>query len=89
MIPKQRFVMRFNKLTREIKIMKTILLFAGYALIIIAALATPIAIGLGLYERVVNDMEFKFALLEGFKLWVIMIGLGLGFGIPCCFASQI
>ena len=48
-----------------------------------AALATPIAIGLGLYDWVVTDMEFKYALWEGFKSWFIMIGLGLFVGLPC------
>ena len=63
--------------------MKTLILFIGFAFIAMAALATPIAIGLGLYDWVANDMEFKYALWEGFKSWAIMLGSGLVVGIPC------
>jgi len=63
--------------------MKTLILFIGFAFIIMAALATPIAIGLGFYDWVANDVEFKYALWEGFKSWAIMLGSGLVVGIPC------
>jgi len=40
---------------------------------IVAVLATPIAIGFGLYEWVGNDVEFKFALWYGFKIWLTLL----------------
>lgn len=63
--------------------MKLLILFIGFAFIVMAALATPVAIGLGLYDWVANDMEFKYALWEGFKSWVLMISTGLIVGVPC------
>ena len=68
--------------------MKTLLLFVGFALLVMAALSTPVAIGLGLYDWVVNDMEFKIALWEGFKSWVLIMGVGLVGGVPCYIISQ-
>ena len=53
--------------------MKNILGFIGVALIILAAISTPLAIGLGLYEWVIADVEFKFALWYGFKVWIGMV----------------
>ena len=68
--------------------MKTLTLVLACIFLVIAALATPIAIGLGLYDWVANDMEFKYALWEGFKYWAIMIGLGLFVGLPCYVVSE-
>ena len=68
--------------------MKTLISVLACIFLAMAALATPIAIGLGLYDWVVNDMEFKYALWEGFKLWLIMIGMGLFVGAPCYVASK-
>ena len=68
--------------------MKTFTLILASIFLIMAALATPIAIGLGLYDWVANDMVFKYALWEGFKSWAIMIGLGLFVGLPCYVASK-
>jgi len=33
-------------------------------------------------------MQFKYALWEGFKSWVIMIAAGLFVGLPCYAASK-
>ena len=63
--------------------MKTVTLILACVFLMMAVLATPIAIGLGLYDWAGNDMEFKYALWEGFKSWAIMIGLGLFVGLPC------
>ena len=63
--------------------MKTALLILGFIFLAMAGLATPIAVGLGLYDWVGNNMEFKYALWEAFKSWAIMIGLGLFIGLPC------
>ena len=68
--------------------MKVFLLIIGSMFLLMAALATPVAIGLGLYDWVANDMEFKYALWEGFKSWAIMVGLGLVVGFPCYVASK-
>ena len=68
--------------------MKTLTLVLGCIFLIMAALATPIAIGLGLHDWVANDMQFKYALWEGFKSWVIMIAAGLFVGLPCYAASK-
>lgn len=67
--------------------MKTVLMIIAGVFITAAALATPISIGIGLWDWVGNDMEFKFALWEGFKTWVIMIVGGLGIGLPCYVAA--
>jgi hypothetical protein len=45
-----------------------------------AALATPIAIGIGLYDWVVIDVEFKVALWSGFKSWLYILFGGLFIG---------
>ena len=63
--------------------MKTVLMIVACVFMLMATLATPIAIGLGLYDWVANDMEFKYALWEGFKSWAIMLGGGLIVGLPC------
>lgn len=63
--------------------MKTIALIIGTIFIAMAALATPVAIGLGLYDWAGNDMAFKHAAWEGFKSWICMLGLGLLVGLPC------
>ena len=68
--------------------MKTVLMIIAIVFLLMAGLATPIAIGLGIYDWAISDMEFKLALWEGFKSWVIMIALGLGVGFPCYIASQ-
>lgn len=68
--------------------MKTALTIIAFIFIAMAALATPLAIGLGLYDWVGNDMQFKYALWEGFKSWFIMISLGLVVGLPCYVASK-
>tara|TARA_R110002020_G_scaffold248376_1_gene462368 strand:- start:5235 stop:5432 length:198 start_codon:yes stop_codon:yes gene_type:complete len=45
----------------------------SFILILCAALATPAGIVHGVYEWVGNDIEFKYALWEGVKLWLIML----------------
>jgi hypothetical protein len=63
--------------------MKDLMFWVGILFLIMAALATPIAIGIGLYDWVGNDAEFKFALWFGFKAWISMLALGLIVGFPC------
>ena len=63
--------------------MKSLLMFLGVVFLTIATMATPVAIGLGLYDWVANDVEFKFALWFGFKVWASMLFLGLSVGLPC------
>ena len=68
--------------------MKLALVIVGFLFLCMAALATPIAIGLGLYDWVANDMQFKYALWEGFKSWVIILCAGLIVGVPCSLAGK-
>jgi hypothetical protein len=68
--------------------MKLVFLVIGSIFLLMATLSTPIAIGLGLYDWVGNDMEFKYALWEGFKSWAIMLITGLAVGLPCFFAAK-
>ena len=68
--------------------MKTIIQMIAVIFILMAALAAPIAIGIGIYDWVGNDMEFKFALWEGFKSWAIMLTVGLVGGLPLHFWSK-
>lgn len=63
--------------------MKAFIGVLGFLLLVVAALATPVAIAIGLYDWVIAEQEFKFALWYGFKAWLWMIGLGLGLGYPC------
>ena len=67
--------------------MRSLLTILAVIFISLAALATPIAIGVGLYDWVSTDVEFKFALWEGFKTWLILLGVGLFIGLPCHVAS--
>ncbi len=67
--------------------MKTAMSLVGLGLIIIAGLATPVAVVHGVYEWVVNDAEFKFALWEGVKLWLVMLSC-LIVGYPLFLISQ-
>ncbi len=69
--------------------MKTVLFILGFVFIALAALATPIAIGLGIYDWAVGGMEFKLALWEGFKSWVLMIVIGLGVGLTSFLVADI
>lgn len=62
--------------------MKTFLQLASFAFLGMAALATPIAIGIGIYEWAVVDALFKEALWIGFKNWIIMLVVGIGIGVP-------
>ncbi len=62
--------------------LKNIKLILATIFLIIAALATPIAIGCGLYDWVGNNVEFKHALWYGFKMWVSMLFVGLVVGYP-------
>ena len=68
--------------------MKSLTLVLACIFLCMAALATPIAIGLGLYDWVANDMEFKYALWEGFKSWAMMVSAGLIVGLPCMVLSK-
>lgn len=63
--------------------MKTLLFTVGFIFLAIAALSTPIGIGLGIYDWVANDVEFKYALWFGFKSWISMLVAGLAVGFPC------
>lgn len=62
--------------------MKLLIQIIAVVFLLMAALATPVAIGVGLYDWVVNDVEFKIALWEGFKMWATMIVAGLLVGLP-------
>ena len=68
--------------------MKLVLTIVGFLFLCMAALATPIAIGLGLYDWVANDMQFKYALWEGFKSWAAMLSIGLLVGVPCSLVTK-
>tara|TARA_R110000822_G_scaffold23066_4_gene71604 strand:+ start:3972 stop:4181 length:210 start_codon:yes stop_codon:yes gene_type:complete len=57
--------------------MKTVFYITGIILILCAALATPAGIVHGVYEWVGNDLEFKYALWEGVKLWLIMLSAAI------------
>jgi hypothetical protein len=63
--------------------MKAFIGILGFLFLCLAACATPVAIGLGLYDWVITDHEFKFALWYGFKAWLWMLGTGLIVGYPC------
>ena len=64
------------------QLIKLIASIAGFLLLAGAVLATPIAVGYGIYDWAANDVLFKHALWSGFKLWVAMIGLGIFVGTP-------
>lgn len=53
--------------------MRATMMIIATILICIAALATPAGVVYGVYEWVGNDLEFKFALWEGVKLWLTML----------------
>jgi len=61
--------------------MKTVMYFAGILLLLCAALATPVAIGYGIYSWAIADIEFKFALWSGFKMWLLMLCGIIGYPI--------
>jgi hypothetical protein len=67
--------------------MKKIFYIASMILILCGVLATPAGIVHGIYEWVGNDMEFKFALWEGVKLWLIMLS-ALVIGYPLFLISS-
>ena len=68
--------------------MRSLLTILAAIFISLAALATPISIGVGLYDWAITGVEFKFALWEGFKTWLILLGVGLFIGLPCYVASR-
>ena len=68
--------------------MKKLTLIIGAFSLVLLFLSTPIAIGLGLYDWAVNDVEGKFALWEGFKSWLIMVFLGLSIEITAYYYSE-
>ena len=53
--------------------MKTIFQIIAIILIFCGALSVPVGFIYGVYEWVGNDLEFKYALWEGVKLWLIML----------------
>ena len=67
--------------------MKTTLLVIGIIFMLMAVLATPIAIGLGLYDWVAGGLEFKYAVWEAFKSWALMLVVGMPVGYTCYFAG--
>jgi hypothetical protein len=67
--------------------MKTILFFVSFVFIVCGAFATPIGIIEGVYTWVVIDTEFKYALWEGVKTWLIMLS-GLLIGYPLFVATK-
>lgn len=68
--------------------MKTTFCVIAMILILCGALATPAGIVHGVYEWVGNDLEFKYALWEGVKLWLIMLS-ALIIGYPMFLLSSI
>jgi len=62
--------------------MKCFIKVIGFAFLFMAGSAPVIAVGFGLYDWV-NDMEFKLAVWGAFKLWLIMLAVGLAVGFPC------
>ena len=66
--------------------MKVVILVVGIIFLVCAALATPIGIGYGIYSWVIDDLEFKFALWSGFKVWLLML-CGL-IGYPMFLAAK-
>lgn len=68
--------------------MRTLLVFVSVILLGMAALATPIAIGVGIYDWVFVDYEFKHALWNGFSLWAKMVVIGLIVGYPMFVVAQ-
>ena len=63
--------------------MKVLILIVGVVFLIVAALATPVAAGLGIYDWVIAGSEFKFALWFACKVWLAMITTGVVVGLPC------
>ena len=59
------------------------LLFFGLSMLCfaISGLAAPVSIFYGLHEWVINDVEFKYALFDGFNLWLKMVFGGLVGGL--------
>lgn len=53
--------------------MKAIFMILGVVCFILAAAATPIGIGYGVYQWAVEDIEFKIALWAGVKTWITML----------------
>lgn len=55
--------------------MKLVFLLVAVACLVLAALATPIAIVFGIYDWAANDVELKAALWFGAKIWISLIAL--------------
>jgi len=53
----------------------------GIGFFIIAALATPVSVVYGIYEWVVIDVQFKYALWEACKMWLSMIAMVVPGGV--------
>ena len=63
--------------------MKDLILIVGVVFLAVAALATPVSVGLGIYDWVIAGSEFKFALWYGCKVWAALTAAGLIVGVPC------
>jgi len=50
-----------------------IFMFFGVIFVAMGVLASPIAIGMALYDWAIVDAELKYALWHGFKVWIGML----------------
>jgi len=63
--------------------MKGLILIIGIASVLIGAAATPSGVIYFIYEWASNDVELKFALWSGVKVWMSMLAIGVFIGVPC------
>lgn len=63
------------------------MILIAYLFLGMAALATPLAIAIGLYDWAVADIEFKVALWSGFKSWAAMFFGGLIVGLTAYYSA--
>jgi hypothetical protein len=68
--------------------MKNLTSWVGLLFLTMAALATPVAIFLVVYDCVGNDAKFTFALWFGLKAWISMLVIGFGVGAPFFIAGK-
>ena len=74
--------MKMNKLTCELKLrVKTFLMIIAVLCCSSAALSMPTSIIYGINLWIGDDLEFKFALWEGVKLWLPMTAMIIPGGI--------
>lgn len=62
--------------------MKNLLLWLSIGLLCLAALSTPVAIGVGIYDWAIDNQESKLSLWNAFLLWIKMLATGVVVGFP-------